>query len=557
MMRKLFALLLAIAMLSALLSACSGNNETPSGTPDSGQSSPSPSQAAPEPSEPGEPDETVSASVFPLDEPATFTAWFPDSPPVYNYVDDWVESQITFDAVARKTNVHFDWTLSMEPMVQLAIIAASGEWPDVFFEADRYYTGGLEKMYEDGILQPLTQLVEEYVPNYYQAVNADDELRRQCITSTGDYLALYCIFTEPNDPQGSMLVREDWLTEWGMTADDITTYDKYHDYLVRAKQEKNATLYLRSTMVSTNLGAGFGVAIENSPERGTYAIYFKNGEAKFGPLEPEYREYLAYMNGLYNEGLIHDKSISWTNQMNPDKALVYNNEVSMVPFQFTTIGEFITMSDDDNFSLIGIASAVKNEGDKVYIGSNEIRRSNSTALSTTCSNTELFLQFANWGYTDEGMEAFCYGIEGENFEYDANGNAVFYTDLMTEDMAIMVYGMVYLFPNDGPHFYDTTGYYENYYADYTLESMARAKSVYADELWSRSDAVTILEEDNADYVAIMGDLGTFVTEHVPQVVTGQISLDEWDGLVEQMKSSMRAETAVQYWQNAYDAYMSK
>ena len=54
----------------------------------------------------------------------------------------------------------------------------------------------------------------------------------------------------------------------------------------------------------------------------------------------------------------------------------------------------------------------------------------------------------------------------------------------------------------------------------------------------------------------MADIDTYVKESIPKFITGQLSMDEWDGFVKQIKD-MNIDRAIELHQAALDRYNNR
>lgn len=62
-------------------------------------------------------------------------------------------------------------------------------------------------------------------------------------------------------------------------------------------------------------------------------------------------------------------------------------------------------------------------------------------------------------------------------------------------------------------------------------------------------------DENAAYSAAYNDLKTYVDQTSNQVIVGDMSIDEWDSVVESMYNDFGLQELINICQTAYDRYM--
>lgn len=231
-MKRLFALLLAMAML-IMLAACE------SGTPDATGSEIAASDATQEdtvaPVEAEEPsaiEETASAEEPSVEEVASaavespalpFTTtgeelsmWLPLTPDLANTYSD-LNEHIVVQAAETATGVHINFTHAsfFTANDDFNLMAAAGDYCDLISCAVKYYSTGGPGALEDGIIINLADLIPEYAPDYAAVINSDNIHTAQSRSDTGEILAFYTWKDEIYNRSG-MQARGDWLDELGL-----------------------------------------------------------------------------------------------------------------------------------------------------------------------------------------------------------------------------------------------------------------------------------------------------------------------------------------------------
>jgi putative aldouronate transport system substrate-binding protein len=68
--------------------------------------------------------------------------------------------------------------------------------------------------------------------------------------------------------------------------------------------------------------------------------------------------------------------------------------------------------------------------------------------------------------------------------------------------------------------------------------------------------VTLTSDEGTEYANIYGDISTMLSETIPQFITGQKPMSEYDAFVEQLKS-MNIERCIVIQQAALDRYLAR
>jgi putative aldouronate transport system substrate-binding protein len=102
-----------------------------------------------------------------------------------------------------------------------------------------------------------------------------------------------------------------------------------------------------------------------------------------------------------------------------------------------------------------------------------------------------------------------------------------------------------------------------------LYDWTREKQMVSEEEWSAYDfwgesasgdwvmpPVTMTTEEGTEYANIYGDIQTFITETIPQFITGSKPMSEYDAFIEQLKT-LNIDRCIEIQQAALDRYLSR
>ena len=514
-----------------------------------------------------EPESAVSAAdstaaVLPLcDETETISYWFEMSPMVAGYLNT-MNDNITYQYLEELTNVHVDFrAVSDETAQNFNLMVASGDWADIMVWGSNYYSGGAVKAVEDGVFMELTDVINEYMPNYSSLIQ-DKDIYPQVIMNDGKIGEIFPIDWGTSKPGTGPIVRKDWLDDLGIDPASIETYDDYHTMLTRFKNEKGASqaLYLGPYGVpyGNYLAAGYGIAAYCDPSSDTGSFYQEDGTIKFGLIQPEFKDYLTMIHAWYEEGLISSDYISHSD-IQISAGDVTDGSTGLWYHMSQIMSEHVAQSGDPSFNSCAIQDAVKNPGDKTQLGNYSDSRveRNSLSISGDCQNIELVAKWIDFAFSDQGSMIYSYGIEGETYTLDADGNPQF-TALSTDnpDGLGMITACNLYAIQTGVGYVDQNRFLSGY-SEAALEAGdIWLKALDLDHLRIIPSAAKMSTEDSQIYAAHYANIATYAAENIAKFITGARNLEEFDTFAADIEA-MDIESCTACWQNALDTYLAQ
>lgn len=514
-----------------------------------------------------EPESAVSAAdstaaVLPLcDETETISYWFEMSPMVAGYLNT-MNDNITYQYLEELTNVHVDFrAVSDETAQNFNLMVASGDWADIMVWGSNYYSGGAVKAVEDGVFMELTDVINEYMPNYSSLIQ-DKDIYPQVIMNDGKIGEIFPIDWGTSKPGTGPIVRKDWLDDLGIDPASIETYDDYHTMLTRFKNEKGASqaLYLGPYGVpyGNYLAAGYGIAAYCDPSSDTGSFYQEDGTIKFGLIQPEFKDYLTMIHAWYEEGLISSDYISHSD-IQISAGDVTDGSTGLWYHMSQIMSEHVAQSGDPSFNSCAIQDAVKNPGDKTQLGNYSDSRveRNSLSISGDCQNIELVAKWIDFAFSDQGSMIYSYGIEGETYTLDADGNPQF-TALITDnpDGLGMITACNLYAIQTGVGYVDQNRFLSGY-SEAALEAGdIWLKALDLDHLRIIPSAAKMSTEDSQIYAAHYANIATYAAENIAKFITGARNLEEFDTFAADIEA-MDIESCTACWQNTLDTYLAQ
>lgn len=581
-MKRLSALLLALAMLLTL-AACGSSSSASSGSEPSQsvQTEPTAPEQTEAPAVSAETPDTDSAEEASATEdvPAVvqspalpysttgeeLSMWLPLTPDLANTYSD-LNEHIVVQAAEEVTGVHINFTHAsfFTANDDFNLMTAAGDYCDLISCAVKYYaTGGAGAM-EDGVIINLSDLIPEYAPDYNAVINSDETHIAQSRSDTGNILAFYTWKDEVYNRSG-MQTRGDWLDELGLDAPE--TYEEYESVLQAFQSAYGCTaamqMYPSCLLTGSMLCGGYGIS-------GYYTVYDDSGEipnvmfqidgtAHCSLLEDGYRNYLTMLNKWYTEGLISSDFLSGSCNPNDSNNLgdIYSGNTGIWYSEYQNLADYASSIDDDNVYIAALKDPTLKKGDKTHFGSSIALGSSSgftTSISTQCENTELATKWCNFWFTEQGFLLATYGIEGESYTLDASGNPVF-TELVTNN------------PNGLSQREAQSMYSLSQFPTLSKKSVdflsLNDEQIAAIEVWDSSidgaylmPDVSLTPEESAEYASIMSDINTYASTTVDQMVIGEASLADWDTFTDTLRG-MKIDRCVEIYQTALDRYNSR
>lgn len=427
-------------------------------------------------------------------------------------------------------------------------VIASGMWPDLWKADFANYPGDVDGAIDDGLLININDYVnEETAPNWYKYYSALDEHgKKNFVNDSGIYTKLGVSL----DPEGILngeqhvgpIVRKDLIDALGI--ESPTSLDDFTAMLYALKESGVQTplgLYKFTEWDATNsnfIAGAFGVMLDSGKQG---FILDDEQNAHYSRIADGWKEYVTYLNTLYNDGIIDREFV---NRSEADtKKKLYNGEVAVM-----AVGNWETQevkllgsTADANFEIAGINLPRKDADAEYHYGNRREQATdgnNGWQISTTCSNPELVVKFIDFLYSDYGLELTNYGPQ----EYDGHviwtkdeeGHYVF-SDYMLNNPEVAF--------NTIRSWYSIDNMQSIYHEDY------QRMQYDADICWQCWDAwgynvdnsghvpvgISLTADESNDVVKTMDTITAYTSEMTYKFILGEESLDNWDAYVQKVK----------------------
>jgi len=522
-MKRILALSLALLLCMVLfLGGCS--NDTPTDEPAEPTKGTNQTAAPTAPS--GSDDEPGSLIKLPIvDTTATFQIWAYNQAANYGVMD--FNDLEAWQELERRTNVHIDWILppAADLTTSLNLTLNSDQLPDSFMLYYSMLPGGLDKAIEDNYITDITDLVNEYCPNYLAQISMED-LAKGSRTDSGALPGFFGIKRTVQPNWLGPIARKDIMDKLGLNTP--YTLDDYHDLLVAFR---DYGVECPTTITNTGL-EGYLMAAFDLPSGYWYQV---NNVVHFAPIEDSFLEYVTLMRDWYNEGLIDRDfyTLSGYDAKNFNTAYTLTGKIALFNTTYQNIHAYMVQAaegGDAEYELVAVPFPVKNLGDKRHIGSTSQERwqSNIGTISPTCGDPVTLAKWYDYLFSDEGWILSSYGT-GTAFTYDETGhprgNELIYNnpDGLTPYQAMNIYSMT----PDIPTLYDW---------ERELLVTLNDNALAAFDIWMQNDdnayampsMIFPTVEESSRFAAIMGDVETYITEMVVKFITGIEPLSKFE-----------------------------
>lgn len=564
-MKKKLAVLLAIAMLASIFSGCGGpvDSQTESAETSSATQVEEP-KASQEPLESEEVqeasvvDEVPDVTLYPFsDETVELTMFINVGDFLFQFLDETGDMSVipALKAAADATNVHIRYTPVNQSTYtdEFSLMIASQNYYDMIANLGSCYSGGIDAAVDDEVALDISESMATYAPDYLAYLDTHPSIKKSITSDNGHIIGFYQMSTGVTIGPA---IRSDWLREMDMEIP--TTYDEMHEALLGFKDQFGADMPMSFTeqgffdSTSSNFFTdGFGIAASTESDFGWIV---RDGTVEMSEISDGMLEYLTMMHTWAEEGIVSKDAISLSGQEKTDM-----QESSRTGFFTCNVS---TMTDEYNqtygIELMPMADISKTGNEQLACGkvSGGASTSQSLGVCAVNNNAEACMAFLNWFFTEDGIHCSNWGIQGDAYELDENGDPYF-TDLILNNpdnpMPSFILLALYTCWIDWPMVILP----ERNAAQYVSEAQ---KMAY--DCWSagKTEENVYYGEMNTDeaaqYAAIAGDIYTYCNECILKFIFGGMDLDQWDTYVANVKN-MGIDQLLAVKQAAYDRYSAR
>ncbi len=428
------------------------------------------------------------------------------------------------------------------------LMIASNELPDIIYRPWLGgYPGGPEKAISDGVIIRHNDVLEKFAPNYTAYLKSNPVAAKQVKTDSGTMYGFNFFRGGPElmvffGPQ----LRKDWLDELGLSVPE--TMGDWERVLTAFKESGKCDSPLGFMKMNQDRSISSpqdqGAFIQ--PFHTSWDFYVNDGgKVQFGPLDPQFKDFLTLFKSWYDKGLVDPEFISCERKAFDAKIL--NGDLgAWVSYTGSGIGAYLDAKrgSGESFDIVAAPYPVLKKGDKPFNGQLDTAgREEAMAITTQCDKVELACEWLDYGYSPEGIILNNFGIEGESFTWVDNYPGFEgqrwpqFTDLMMKN-------------SDGKTLSQMGGLYtRSFYngptvqqREYIFQYANRPAQRDAIQIWANTGAdkhllppITSTPEESEDLATIMAEIKTYREEMVIKFLTGQEPLSNFGAFQDRLR----------------------
>lgn len=469
-----------------------------------------------------------------------------------------------------RANVVIDWILVEDSGFQEKknLVLAAGDYPDIFMD-------GITKTDEQtfgpmGIFVDLAPLIEQHAPNTRELFERYPEVKKSLTYENGAIYNMPCYSLVPRDQfLSAPYYNESWLANLGMEAP--TTLEELYELFVAVRDQdadgdgqtddEIPLLYTFDNSYDFKISvlAAYGL-IGLPDDYGIIADYAKDGEYLFIPVQEGYKNYLAYMNKLYNEDILSPEC--FTASAEQVNAKIQSLDVFMHAGASHTL-----MANDEDWMKEDMLPFLTSEysDEKVWpAGLRHTRAWGNFVMTDKCEYPEEMVKLQDYFYTDVGSLMVRAGREAGT--YDEFGWKI----IEDPDTGEWTSEIKYDEENFDSYFNwrQNNAPLQGTYVAGEFHDKVMIASDYKNAWYSETKLATgrmdfatipypevIYSQEEQDALLVYVDIANYVKQMEAKFITGETPLTEWDNYVAAIENMGLADIVAAK-QAAYDRWNS-
>ena len=332
------------------------------------------------------------------------------------------------------------------------------------------------------------------------------------------------------DYQPVLMYNQVWLDKAGMkapeTVEELTEllrYFKANDMNGNGDANDEIPMSLMAEFVPYMFGPAFGLDLVSGFQAD------ENGKVTYAYADSEnYKNYLEFLNGLYEEGLLE---VEYTS-LNRDQVIErMSNDLTGVAFDFSwamsmMYSNVLPYYDGTAATAFVGAAPLSATHEGYYVGRVEL--GNMFGVTAQSKEPELACKFLDYAMSETCQEMYQWGIEGESYTVDANGNKA-YTEKASDNDWLQQLGInpSFVFPAQ-----QSVVSTDALVADWHAESNAWQYQFVRDP-WP---FIYSTVEESEVINTYMVDIQTLVDENQTAFITGTRDMAEFDAYVSELEA---------------------
>lgn len=438
-----------------------------------------------------------------------------------------------------------DWSTKLNLMLN------SRKYPEIIMR------GGINlEMYgvDQGLLLPLDDYIDQYMPNYKALLDADPELAKSLRSSDGKMYQIGWIIPQNINADGHLFINVDWLKaanlEMPTTMDEyVNALRAFRDLDVDGDGDPNNEIPLGGAFIDLQIGITNMLRCWGVPTNGDYVCVNDDNKAYSWLTMDAVRVGMETLHSWYKEGLIDIEVVS--QDMNAFEAKVNANDYgSFWRWRMTSMG-----TTEEVYKQYECMLPTAAEGYEVKIPLSMELPGFGAALTVTAEKNGTVEAACRWLDTQfqwDNMINSYNGMYGECWDYDENGKVdiwpMFDGTRAVPGQSSMYYccGKDYFAKVNMPsHRIEKTNYCNWYTENGLLEKYSR-------QLLTTLSTKTVEESQQLDL--LRAEISKFAKEALIGFMTNGVTDESWNNYINTL-DQLRIDEFVGIYQTAYDRYL--
>ena len=491
----------------------------------------------------------INGTVLPIVEtPITIDIWRSFNSTVMQGLDECE----TFKAMEEFTNIKINWLYPPVGQAQdnFNLRVASNDLPHIFSNPPAY-PGGYSKAIEDEVYLDLTPYYDAgMMPNIQWLRETREDINKDIVDDMGRIFSFPVLDMIPTDPWSGLWVRGDWVRELGLELP--TTIDDWDTLLHAMKDEYDATL-------GVNIKLWYGVATNYmfvGSFEASYDFLQIDGQARFGPIEDGYKDFLALLNSWYEDGLI-DPDFATRDQASYN-ANMANGTYGSFGMAYGDVGQakLTGASIDPDFKMVPVLQPTSYKGQVIHLHQdNATVRTNRDVISVRALDENIVEPVVRWRdfhFSQDGGDLAAYGPEGVSYKWLDNGEYEWIHPSLKNDDGLDFWTVYPLFKVHAWGSLRNSASYENEPEVWECIDLWDTQ----DSSWLIPDNISHTAEESRELANIMTDINTYRDEMTLKFIVGQEPIDNFDDFVNTIKK-LDIDRAIQIKTAALKRYNSR
>lgn len=546
--QKTVSSLLTCVLLGGVLAGCAGDKEN---------------SQAPAASDNG----AVESLSMPITQTPITIKWYQR-----NFVETELKSMGEMEAfkeLEKRTGIHIEFVHPPNTPDALNVMLASGDYPDVIFWDWASVPRGLTGLINDGVAIKLNDYMDKYAVNYKKVIEKNQDLKKYVTLDDGTYPAFFQLDPDPmRTSYNGLITRKDWLDKLGLKPP--TTIEEWHTVL-KAFKEKDPNGNGKADEIPYSIakapsgtalgGVGSGMS-EFTAAWGILDGFYKDpasGKLLYGPMQPQYKDYLTTMASWYKEGLI-DSEFASTDA----KGLTTKLQNELVGTTYGSLGSIIgntttaARTKNPNFSLIGVKPPIGTAGKAYNYSASTIQKVGYSGVITKSSKyPKEIVRLIDYMYSEEGQALLNWGIEGKSYTVK-DGKKSYTEEIMKNKDGKAPQQAIYRYASSV--FGHTKVMDYDAWSQISLPFPEQQESIKlfasADTSLNTPTSLSLTNDESSKLGSIMSDINTYKQETVLRILMGADPVSKVDEFQKRLKS-MGIDEANKIYQAAFDRFNAR